>query len=121
VSKLNDSMSELRKEASIFTDSLDCCSETIKSVEKAIELMDINIPFEYKFKVEDSDWALSWDRDERANFRLLCKPTSFNSKLVPLIECKIDIRVKLSVHLVDFINAFKEDIKQMRIKLEELV
>ena len=121
MSKLNDSMNELRQEAAIFTDSLDCCSETIKSVEKAIELMDINISFEYKFIFEGIDWFLCWDKDVHGNFRLCCSPANHALKLVPLIECKLDIRVKLSVHLVDFINAFKEDIKQKRIKLEELV
>ena len=121
MSNLDQSISHLTTEAMIFGDKMDKCSESIKKVEESLKLLNINLPFYFSFTdSNDRKYGISWTQHgEKEEYRLCSERLDDIKARKPLIEQKLGLRLTVSTHLVDFVNAFKEHIKQIRINIEE--
>jgi len=120
VSNLDQTLGQFTSESMLFNANLDSYSESIKKVEETLKKININIEFYFRFKdVNDRKRGLYWARyGLEKHFRLLHELIDSSNPPLPLIEQKLEVRIDMCAHLVDFVNAFKEYIKKIRTNLE---
>lgn len=146
---LNKSIQGLEIEAQKLADVLDTISLVIKNTEKCLQQLDNNIEFEYRAIENTTSVAginkiqsLVWRRRNKGKsgtFRIFLKTfheidNSLDEERImevaekylsepayykPLIETDIRTRAKLVKYLPDFVEAFKENVKEHRLAITE--
>lgn len=100
----------IKKESVELFQALDKISNSIKEVEKTLRLLPLKM---FSIKVEDirnvDDVWLIW-RDGR----IFYESSSVNK---PLIECKVQIRLDMKLHLDKFTEKAIEELKNLKEKM----
>lgn len=118
-------LNSLVEEASKLSNVLDASSDRIKKIEKTLTDVKCIIPFTYKLLQEKNiTHCFSWQLEEKCNkYRLMLTSINQENKDVvlckPLIETKLEIRLKFAKFLFPFMNALSENLKKYKESLQK--
>lgn len=125
-----DIMKEFENEASNLSEFLNTSNESIRILEKTLINLKTNFPYKkyvlteniFSANLEPTGifWSLSWE--PCVNKYRLFIISEENNKVTfkkPLIECKIEMRLKFVQYIIPFVNSFKKKLAEYRISLSQ--
>lgn len=106
----NAAFNELQKASAPLKQRLDVHSDNIIAIEKTLKDNRTNIPFKMlALKEDNKEYFLSYEICPFSKSYRLIHTIKENDEVVfskPLIECKLEVRLKMAQFMVPFIRAF---------------
>lgn len=120
-----DVLENLKNETIPLATVLDNCSDNIRTLESSLIKSKTNFCHINNIYEENGVcWFFSWEPcplGKRYRLFLISeeKETGTMTFRKPLIECKLEVRLKVSQYLIPFMNTFKDALKQYRLSLNK--
>jgi hypothetical protein len=121
----------LAEETKALFTVLDSKSKLIRDFELCMSGLKAHFPFRYPLPIDfnggEEAWFLGWEQDDSSQkyrlFLISQQEDSFSGTVEtltkkPLIETTLDVRLRVSEHVVPFISAFKDYLKKFRVAIE---